>query len=138
MSQSIEGESKTPILIIEDDRAIAIMYKTIFTLDGIFNPIIFPTGGEGIAYFEANRGKVHLVITDRDLPDLKGEVVAERIRQINGNTDDPYIFMVSGGNPDSRQMLAAGINELIPKPVSVSSLLRVVTQANQRFQSPKP
>lgn len=135
---------KPTVLIIEDEARFSRLYKAIMS-GTEFEPVIVSTGIEGLAYFEANRG-TRLVITDRDLdlPEdkeqgIKGEIVAERIRQITGRADDPYIIMVTGGEfaVNTEPMIRRGVNEVIAKPFSSSILLEVLTKANQRFQSPR-
>lgn len=131
------GPSK--LLIVEDTPAFRGLYKATFGYPGSgFEPIFTSRPTEGLDYFTANQGDTHLVIVDRELPEMFGEVVAERIRKISGKRDDPYIIMVTGAEIDRgtvSAILAKGVDEIIKKPFSPIALLEVLNRVNQRFQS---
>lgn len=136
---SVESGSST-VLIIEDDPDINELYEFALSRPGSgFDPVIRETPTAGLAYFEANQD-THLVILDRDLPEMFGEVVAERIRQISGKPEDPFILMISGrgrGQLDMHSLHAKGVNKLLVKPFSPKEIIAELTAANQRFQSPR-
>lgn len=136
--ENTEIGSKSRVLVIEDEPNLLLLYKITFR-GGAFEPILISAPSEGLAFFEANKATIHLVILDRDLPEMSGEIVAGRMRQISGQADDPYILMISGrGSELSIESLRAqGINDLLPKPFLPSTLMRTLTAANQRFQSPR-
>ncbi len=139
MSINIEAGSRSKVLIVDDDPGIRNLYQAFLEKFG-FMPIITGTPGEGFVLFEANRD-THLVILDRDLPEMRGEIVAQRIREISGKTDDPYILMITGDNPkelDIPSIFARGVDELMYKPiVPMVRVIQTLTLANQRFQNPR-
>lgn len=136
---TVEGGSNK-VLIVEDDPRLIELYQMTFIMQPSFEAIIKPTPSEGLTYFAANKDTTHLVILDRDLPEMLGEVVAERIRAISGSPDDPYILMISGraASLDITALRSRGVNNLLAKPFSPKAVIEELTQANQRFQTPDP
>ena len=133
MSGNIESGLKSIVLIIEDEPRILRLIAVSLAGDN-FEVVPTKTPSEGLAFFEAHRATTHLVITDRDLPEMKGEVVAQRIREISGSQIDPYILMLSAGSPDVKQMLAMGVTEFMPKPFSPAELSDHITLADAFFK----
>ena len=130
--------SKPTVLIIEDEVSLRRLYKAIIS-GSKFEAVIVSTGVEGLTYFKANKDTTHLVILDRDLPGVLGEVVAERMRQISGKADDPYILMISGraDHLSIVNLRLSGINDLLAKPVRFEDVLGKLNEARQRFLSPR-
>ncbi len=69
-----------------------------------------------------------LVLLDLALPDLSGTNVAEGIRAAGGDGMDVPILAITGsGEPEDRQRaLAAGMNDLLAKPVPIDELARAI------------
>nr|WP_298056560.1 ATP-binding protein [uncultured Halomonas sp.] len=76
----------------------------------------------------AQSHQVHLIFMDIQLPDMDGLKVTQRLREQGGwLLDVPIVAMTAGGVVDDRQRcLAAGMNDYITKPLSLSALSNVL------------
>ena len=127
-------ESNPKALIVDDDPKLGKLTATV--ISPLFSPLVATSGPEGLELFLEHRPR--LVLLDRDMPEMTGEVVAERIRGITNNPEDPYILMISGRAAalNIEDLRKRGVNELISKPWRDTELLDKLVQINQRFQPP--
>ena len=104
------------ILIADDDRAFGFMLQMAFGRDG-FTTVYCPTGDN--VYQEAKKSPPALAILDHQMPGKKGLEVVRELRSDQQFTNLP-ILMVTGMREVALQdeLLAAGADEVIPKPVS--------------------
>ena len=104
------------ILIADDDRAFGFMLQMAFGRDG-FTTVYCPTGDN--VYQEAKKTSPALAILDHQMPGKKGLEVVQELRSDSQFHDLP-ILMVTGMRETALQdeLIAAGANEVIPKPVS--------------------
>lgn len=83
-----------------------------------------------------NGGEADVVLMDMDLPDMNGCEIARRIR----NTADhqPYLAGISETTIEDRsEMLTAGINEMIQRPIRVEDVEAVLKAAGSRLKKGK-
>jgi len=80
------------------------------------------TGSDAVRL--AMQRRYDLVLLDLALPDLSGTNVAEGIRAAGGDgTDVPILAITGSGEPEDRQRaLAAGMNDLLIKPLPIDEL----------------
>ena len=83
-------ESKSKILIIEDDRDLAEMLNAYLRVQG-YEVLISNWGEEGIR--TAQTAKPNLLILDIRLPDIDGFEVARRLRADRKTSEIPIIFL---------------------------------------------
>ncbi len=83
------------ILVIDDDDAIRELAEVVLHRAG-YDVLVASGGIEGVELFSKNREKIAAVLVDIWMPDLAGDVVLERIRELN--PDVPAI--VSSGYAD--------------------------------------
>jgi two-component system capsular synthesis sensor histidine kinase RcsC len=84
----------------------------------------------------AAQRRYDLVLLDLALPDLSGTNVAEGIRAAGGDgVDVPILAITGSGEPEDRQRaLAAGMNDLLMKPLPIDELATAI----ERWTGIKP
>jgi len=116
---------ESPILIVDDDELQLRTFKSI--LEGEGHPVMAST--TGVAAIEmAERGKFSLAILDIKLPDIRGDELARRLRELDGGLS---IILVTGypSMQDCIDALDLGIHEILLKPIDSEELLRVTREA---------
>ena len=109
---------KPCVLYIEDDPDSRTLVTRVLHLD--FEVLTAPTGLEGLTMLQ--RKMPDIVLTDINLPDLSGEVIAARVRAITGR-NIPIVALTAQVDKQFRnRAMAAGCVGYITKPVEVSML----------------
>jgi two-component system, cell cycle sensor histidine kinase and response regulator CckA len=120
------------ILAVDDDRAVLNLLQQ--TLDAAGYRVLAAAGGwDAIREFEAGEN-VELLLTDVIMPDLTGPVLAERLR---AKKPDLRVLFISGFHDADlvqRFVTRKGFT-LLPKPFTVTALLRVVREALEPVRS---
>ena len=112
------------ILFVDDEPAVTGMYQRLLkTL--CYEGIVTNSPGEAVAWVRENPAQFDLVITDLTMPDMNGLELARQVRELRA---DLPIILATGfkGTVNERQLHAAGICELVEKPVSLSALAGVL------------
>jgi two-component system chemotaxis response regulator CheY len=125
------------VLIIEDVRAVRLIFRTILRSFGIDDIVEASDGAEALQILKIRQ--VNVVITDMCMEPMDGIAFTRRLRQVN-NSLDPYVplLMVSGHTEVTRikDAAEAGVTAFLAKPVTPATLqkkLRAIVEA-----SPKP
>lgn len=123
----------TKLLLVEDNavnRKVAVGLLSRLGCD-----VVCAENGDD-ALTMAQTLRVHLIFMDIQLPDMDGLTVTQRLREQGGwLASVPIVAMTAGGAEDDRQRcLAAGMNDYITKPLSLSALSNVL--ALQLFTTP--
>lgn len=116
---------ESPILIVDDDEFQLRTFKSI--LEGEGHPVMASTTGAA-ALEMAERGKFSLALLDIKLPDIRGDELARRLRELDGGLS---IILVTG-YPSMQSCIDAldlGIHEILLKPIDSEELLRVTREA---------
>ena len=129
---SVIGEAITPrggtetILLIDDDAPVRRALGEILQRDG-YTVLEAPDGLTGLATFERELVRVDLVVLDRSMPGLPGEIVLERLASLDATVP---IILLSGhpGDSSDRRHAAA----ILTKPTDRATLLRTVREALDR------
>jgi len=124
----------TTLLLVEDNavnRKVAMGLLARLGCD-----IVWAESGHD-ALAMAQSQQVHLIFMDIQLPDMDGLTVTRRLREQGGwLASVPIVAMTAGGAEDDRKRcLAAGMNDYITKPLSLSALSNVL--ALQLFATPE-
>jgi len=117
---------RTRILAVDDDPKILELLDDALRAAG-YDVLLAGGGRDAIEVYEGS-APVHLLLTDVIMPDLTGPVLAERLR---ARQPDLQVLFISGFHDADlvqRFVTLKGFT-LLPKPFSVSALLRVVDQA---------
>lgn len=122
----ISLEQAQTILVVEDDAALRELISITLRKDG-FTVLAAAHGGEAMLLGEAEKGPIHLLLTDVVMPQMSGRVLAERL--IPNHPEMKVLFM-SGYTENAivrHGILDEGIN-FIPKPFKIVSLIRKIRE----------
>ncbi len=125
------AETKSKILIVEDDLDVAEMLNAYFRVQG-YEVFTVNWGEDGVRSCQT----VHpdLVILDIRLPDIDGYEVARRLRADRRTADVPIIFLTEKRDRSDRlQGLELGADDYITKPFDVQELRLRVRNALKRL-----
>lgn len=124
---------KGRVLVIEDDRDIALGIRTVLTRNG-FDVANSDDGKEGLRAFHAKRPD--LVILDVGLPSLDGWSVLERIRDLS---DVPVLMLTAHGREaDKVRGLQTGADDYLTKPFGNGELAARVEALLRRPRASQP
>ncbi len=103
------------ILLVENEANLLAMAAEVLARLG-YEPVPFSDSGAALAAFEAEPRSFDAVVTDDVMPGLTGMGLATLLSR---QRPDLPIVLVSGytGPTPTRQALAAGVTELLAKPV---------------------
>ena len=118
------------ILIIEDEESVAEVMKAYLEKEG-YRVKHTTRGLQGLELFKS--GSFKLIILDLMLPDISGEEVCKRIREIS----DVHIFMLTakGALEDRIEGFQIGADEYLVKPFSPRELTARVNALFRRISA---
>lgn len=127
----IRGGTET-ILVAEDEEALRGLAQSILEDSG-YTVLLAKDGAEAVEIYEANRGKISLLLLDIVMPRMGGSEAYERINQLDGAV--PVLFM-TGYSAEIVQYEFVKQNKfieeagavLMQKPYSVETLGRKVRE----------
>lgn len=123
-------DTKSKILIVEDDLDVAEMLNAYFRVQG-YEVFTVNWGEDGVR--SAQQDHPDLVILDIRLPDIDGYEVARRLRSDRRTSDIPIIFLTEKRDRSDRlQGLEIGADDYITKPFDVQELRLRVRNALKR------
>ena len=126
--------AERPVLIVEDTETSRELLETL--LRGWSIPTVSVTSAEeGLALLElrnrqGGREPFGLVVLDWMLPGINGLDAAERIRTRDETRTLPIVLISAyAGKEEEARCAALGVNVFLPKPITASSLLDAVVEA---------
>ncbi|MBE0672974.1 MAG: response regulator [Anaerolineales bacterium] len=123
-------DTKSKILIVEDDLDVAEMLNAYFRVQG-YEVFTVNWGEDGVR--SSQQDHPDLVILDIRLPDIDGYEVARRMRADRRTSDIPIIFLTEKRERSDRlQGLEIGADDYITKPFDVQELRLRVRNALKR------
>jgi DNA-binding response OmpR family regulator len=127
------GTAKGQVLVIEDDRDIALGIRTVLARSG-FDVSCLPDGRQGLRAFHAARPD--LVVLDIGLPTLDGWEILERIRDLS---DVPVLILTAHGTEaDKVRGLEGGADDYLTKPFGNRELAARVEALLRRPRAGQP
>ncbi len=127
------GTVKGRVLVIEDDKDIALGIRTVLSRSG-FDVASSADGKEGLRAFHDARPD--LVVLDIGLPSLDGWGVLERIRDLS---DVPVLMLTAHGNEaDKVRGLRSGADDYLTKPFGNGELAARVEALLRRPRTGQP
>ena len=122
------------IVVIDDDQALVFLLERALARAG-YRVSSFTDPQAACSYLEANAPKVHLVLTDHNMPGFSGIDVLHRLQPLGPGL---RVAMTSGYiTPEiEAAALAAGALALIPKPGSASDIVQAVGRLLEDPPSP--
>ena len=119
----IPGKTAT-ILLIEDEEAIVDLVKSVLELEG-YNVLVALDGEQALSLFAQHQDEIDLIVSDLDLPRMKGDEVYIEIRKKN---PDIKILFASGYIDDYMRtyLQALGVKEFVDKPYHPFQILNCI------------
>ena len=105
------------VLVVEDERDLSDLYRT-----WLANTYRVRTARDGRTALEELDDEVDIVLLDRRMPDLSGDEVLDRIRELDL---DCRVAMVTAVEPDT-DVVDMAFDDYLVKPVSEEELVRTV------------
>lgn len=106
---------KYSVLFVDDDVTVAKVAHELFeALD--LDATITTCSLKALEIFNTDPMKFDLVITDYEMPNLKGDGLAKKIKQMRNNV--PIILSTGNKNIYMKDIQSWGIDDLIIKPYS--------------------
>jgi signal transduction histidine kinase/ActR/RegA family two-component response regulator len=118
------GES---VMIVDDEPAlVALAEETLAQLG--YEPVGFDSSVAALQAFRAEPKRFDLVLTDETMPDLTGTELAREMRQLRPEIS---VILMSGygGAQLSERAQAAGINEVVRKPLVRRDIAEPIARA---------
>ncbi len=119
-------QGKGTILIADDDQVVLNFASRILSNAG-FNVIKASDGLEAMGQFTTHQSDICLVLLDYTMPNLNGDEVFARIRNLK---KDVKVILSTGYSEEvTNEFIGKGLAGFIQKPYVISSLLDVVRNA---------
>jgi signal transduction histidine kinase/ActR/RegA family two-component response regulator len=114
-----QGEA---VLFVDDERPLVLLGEEMLAEIG-YEPIGFDKSPAALAAFRADPDRFDLVLTDEIMPEMTGTELAKALHEIR--PDLPIILMTGhGGTVEARGSRAAGIREVLKKPLLSADLAK--------------
>ncbi len=124
-TDALEGAIRR-VLVVDDDDAILELFEDLLGRDGRFDVKCASTGYDAGLLTESY--KPHLIILDYMLPDINGNIVCERVRQMP-HMQHTKIICVSGvvNQEEVQDLMRAGADDFIKKPFDIREVVSRMT-----------
>lgn len=112
------------IILVDDEEMILNMQSEILTKLG-YRVKKFSNPEDALQFFTSQADSYDLLITDMTMPQITGDILAEKMRKIQPKL--PVILCTGFSEIINREKaLAQGINEFLTKPVELYELARTI------------
>jgi DNA-binding NtrC family response regulator len=119
------GNGET-ILVVDDDTSLMQLAEEMLAALG-YEPVGFDRSPAALGAFRADPGRFDLVLTDEVMPELTGIEFSGQVHEIR--PDLPIVLMTGYGRPlRSRQLTAAGVSEVIKKPLLSAAVAQCIAR----------
>ncbi len=123
------GAMKGTILVIDDEPFIREFLSEILEENGY---LVYreSSGKSGLAFFEAHREEIDLVVTDRNMPELDGERLLMQLKSIRPSLP---VILITGNieNDITDRLEQSGAHKVLRKPFDPEALLSAIASALQ-------
>jgi excisionase family DNA binding protein len=123
-----EEGGQSPVMVVDDDPAVQMLFKQFLKRAG-FSRIVVGTGEEAMEV--ARQQTFELIFLDLNLPDISGDDLYQRIKQLHPET--PIVIIT--GFPDSdmlNRILQSGPVTVIQKPIDFEQLNKTIRQLGHK------
>ena len=123
-----EASDQPTVLVVDDDEDLQTTFKQFLKKAG-FGRIVVGSGAEAISY--AEKQKFDLVFLDLQLPDMSGDEVYLRLKELH--PDLPIVIIT--GYPNSSMLskiLQNGPVTVVKKPIEFEQLIRMVKELGHK------
>ncbi|MDX1600762.1 MAG: response regulator [Anaerolineales bacterium] len=136
MDERVQAQQKPSVLIVEDEPAIAELFKTLLQMEG-FKPHVASSNSSALEYLEDRVPDV--VILDVMMPGETGLDLCRYIRQTPQLEDLPVIVVSARTQADDVNAgMEAGADVYLQKPVSNKALVDTVRRSIRRRSTTPP
>jgi two-component system cell cycle response regulator DivK len=112
------------ILVIDDDAKTRKLYRVILEQSG-YSVLEAPGTLEGIRMVKSQQ--IDLIILEVQLPEIDGLAAARILKAYKPTRNIPIVAVTALAMPgDREEVLAAGVDKYLPKPVRRQELLQAV------------
>ncbi|MBT3286451.1 MAG: PAS domain S-box protein [Victivallales bacterium] len=123
-SESLPAFPGMTVLLVDDVRAnLAVAASALRRMHA--TPVSANSGAEALEL--AGAALPDLVLLDLRMPDLAGDEVAARLRQLPGGAALPILAFTASAEPE-KEFRTEDFDEILPKPLSLANLVRVLSQ----------
>lgn len=124
--EGITGGSERLLLVDDDVDNTEMMHDMLSQLG--YEVIAVNSGADALCAFDDDKPNIDLLITDFAMPNMNGNILAQRIREIRHDT--PVVMMSGFGAALSTSDLSTlGISKLLSKPFTREGLDRAIREA---------
>src|ERR1700681_2369715 len=124
------------VLLVEDEASLLALTAEVLARLG-YEPVSFSDGHAALAAFEAAPRSFDVVITDDVMPGLTGTGLATQLRR--RRHDLPIVLMSGYSGPLlTQQALAAGVSELLVKPLQSRQFAATLDRVLHHNETPTP
>lgn len=121
------------VLIVEDDADMRELLEEILS-DAGFETIPAANGRFALRHVEDQQEQIDLVITDVQMPELKGDELLAKVRE--SRTESPVIVVTAFGSVENAvEMVKRGAYSYLTKPFATKDLLDVVDAALKQSEA---
>lgn len=114
-------------MIVEDDADMRELLEEILTDEG-FETVTAVNGRFALAHIENKQEQIDLVVTDVQMPELKGGELLKKARELRAET--PVIIITAFGSVENAvEMVKLGAFSYLTKPFATKDLLQTVETA---------
>jgi signal transduction histidine kinase/CheY-like chemotaxis protein len=119
------GRGET-VLLVDDETPLVLLGEEMLAALG-YEPVGFDSSAEALAAFRADPDRFDLLLTDEIMPGMTGTELAVALHQLRPEL--PIILMTGhGGALPSHRLRAAGICEVLRKPLSTAEIAASLTR----------
>ena len=126
---------KERILIVEDDAAMRELLEEVLA-EADFEVVTAANGRFALAHIENEQEQIDLVVTDVQMPEIKGDELLAKVRMCRAET--PVIVITAFGSVENAvEMVKRGAYSYLTKPFATKDLLEVA-RAHPRDHLERP
>ncbi len=115
------------ILIVEDDADMRELLEEILS-DADFETVTAANGRFALAHVENEQAQIDLIVTDVQMPELKGDELLAKVRQARIET--PVVVITAFGSVENAvEMVKQGAFSYLTKPFATKDFLEIVRSA---------
>nr|MDQ3042939.1 response regulator [Acidobacteriota bacterium] len=121
------------ILIVEDDADMRELLEEILAEED-FEVVVAANGRFALAHVENEQEQIDLIVTDVQMPELKGDELLMKVRE--RRSDVPVIIITAFGSVENAvEMVKRGAYSYLTKPFATKDLLEVVRAALKQTEA---
>ena len=130
-------ERKTHILVVEDERHLAVGIKYNLEAEG-YRVTLVAEGPAALSFIQENEAEIDLIVLDLMLPGMSGYSICQSMR--NSGYDIPVLILSARNQSEDRTRgFDVGANQYLTKPFDLDELLsRVKNLLTHHKRAPRP